>query len=283
MRELKNLIKIMVIASSICLPSPSNAQILDMSVDLSPLQLTDDFLRSLYYCKPYHGEKTSSYKKVNVKTVYDVLGMSEGKCHLKVEGFSNTSVHITQDCLLTTEQAQKYADALSNYQIHKYSPRFDETRINADPNYQKAMDIMSDSEICNFLRDKIDHTSDVRANLTECLPIKNEQEILGTLVVREIVGKNDDGKCHFRFTYSEPKPDTSNIKEEVMDKIKHLKSTDFKYDCLWDDKTTEDYYNVLDAFVIPEEEGFDFQAIDRPNSWEEMDFIIRNCHYEAEK
>ena len=45
MKELKNLIKIIAVAVVLSLPYSAHAQILDMSVDLSPLQLTDDFLR----------------------------------------------------------------------------------------------------------------------------------------------------------------------------------------------------------------------------------------------
>jgi len=278
LKELKNLIRIAAAAVALSLPCAAQAQILDMSVNLSPLHLTDDFLRSLYYCKPYHGEKSSSYEKIKVKTVYDVLGMKEGICQLKVEGFTNTSVHITQECNLTQEQAQQYADALSNYQVKKYSPRFDEKKINSDPNYQKAMDIMGDPDVCNVLRDKIDHTSELRAKLPDCQPIKSEDKILDAKITREIVG-SEDGMCHFRFTYWEPKPDTSNINQEILAKAPEIKDVEFKYDCIWNEKIKQDYFNILDAFVIPEETGYDFSAIDRPNSWEEMDFIIRNCRY----
>lgn len=300
MKELKNLIKISALMLTVFLPSFANAQILDMSTDLSPLQLTDDFLRSLYYCKPYHGEKSSSYKKINVKTVYDVFGMQDDKCKLKIDGSTNTMVHITQECALTTEQAQKYADALSNYQVNKFNPRFDEQRINSNEHYQKAMEIMSNPDICTITRDKIDYTSELRANLLECEPIVSVQNILGSEITREVVGKiphptlfasignmfkrgdtkdSDEGKCHFRFKYWEPKPDISKIKPEVLAKAPEIRDVEFNYDCKWDEKTLQDYYNILDAFVIPEEQGYNFYAVDRPNSWEEMDFIIRNCAY----
>ena len=282
MKELKNLIKVIAVAVVLSLPYSAHAQILDMSVDLSPLQLTDDFLRSLYYCKLYHGEKTSSYEKINVKTVYDVLGMKDGKCQLKVEGFTNTSVHITQECNLTPEQAKEYADSLSNYQVNKFSPRFDEKRINSNEYYQKAMDIMGNPEICTILRDKIDHTSAIRANLPECLPVKKTEKILDSKVMREIVGKeeiNERPMCHYRFTLWQPKPDTSHISPEVLEKAPELRDVEFNYDCFWDEITKQKYFDVLDAFVIPEEEGYDFYAVDRPNSWEEIDFILHNCQY----
>lgn len=282
MKELKNLIKIIAIAVVLSLPYSAHAQILDMSVDLSPLQLTDDFLRSLYYCKQYHGEKTSSYEKINVKTVYDVLGMKDGKCQLKVEGFTNTSVHITQECNLTPEQAKEYADSLSNYQVNKFSPRFDEKRINSNEYYQKAMDIMGNPEICTILRDKIDHTSAIRANLPECLPVKKTEKVLDSKVMREIVGKeeiNERPMCHYRFTLWQPKPDVSHISPEVLEKAPELRDVEFNYDCFWDEITKQKYFDVLDAFVIPEEEGYDFYAVDRPNSWEEIDFILHNCQY----
>ena len=286
MKELKNLIKIATAAVVLSLPCAAQAQILDMSVDLSPLHLTDDFLRSLYYCKPYNGARSASFEKVKVKTVYDVSSLEDGKCKLKVEGFTNTSVHITQECTLTQEQAKQYADALSNYQVHKYSPRFDEKLINADPDYQKAMDIMGDPNICTVMRDKIDHTSELRAKLPECQPFKSEEKILDAKVTREIVGIYSDNlsdRCHFRFTYWEPKPDTSNLSPEVLKKAPKIKDVEFKYDCLWEEPTKQEYFNILDAFVIPEEEGFDFSAIDRPNSWEEMDFIIKHCRYIVDK
>lgn len=298
MKELKNLIKISALAGVVVWTNAVNAQILDMSVDLSSLRLTDDFLRSLYYCKPYHGEKSASYKKVRVKTVYDVSGMQDEKCKLKVEGFTNTSVHITQECSLTPEQAREYADSLSNYQAHNFNPRFDEQLINSNEHYQKAMKIMGNPDICTITRDKIDYTSEIRANLPECAPLKKTQEILGSKVTREIVGKEitkapdtrnvfqklinqnpEEEKCHFRFTYWEPKPDTSKLSPEVLAKAPAIRDVEFKYDCMWDNKTLQDYYNVLDTFVIPEEQGYDFYAAERPNSWEEMDFIIRNCEY----
>lgn len=282
MKELKNLIKIIAVAIALFLPYSTQAQILDMSVNLSPLQLTDDFLRSLYYCKPYHGEKSASYEKINVKTVYDVLGMKDGKCQLKVEGFTNTSVHITQECNLTPEQAKEYADSLSNYQVNKYSPRFDEKLINSNKYYQKAVDIMGNPKICTVLRDKIDHTSEIRANLPECLPIKKTEQILDSKIMREIVGAviiEDQNLCRFHFTLWQPKPDVSHISPEVLEKSPRLKDIEFNYDCLWDNQTKQKYFDILDAFIIPEEEGYDFYAVDRPNSWEEMDFILHNCKY----
>lgn len=282
MKELKNLIRVLAVAVALSLPYSAHAQILDMSVDLSPLQLTDDFLRSLYYCKLYHGEKTSSYEKVQVKTVYDVLGMKDGKCQLKVEGFTNTSVHITQECNLTPEQAKEYADSLSNYQVNKFSPRFDEKRINSNEYYQKAMDIMGNPEVCTILRDKIDHTPEIRANLPECLPVKKTEQILDSKVMREIVGVeevNDKPMCHYRFTLWQPKPDTSHISPEVLEKAPELRDVEFNYDCMWDDIDKQKYFDILDAFVIPEEEGYDFYAVDRPNAWEEIDFILHNCQY----
>ena len=279
MKELKNLIKVMAVAAALLQPCCAKAQILDMSVDLSPLQLSDDFLRSLYYCKPYYYEKSASYEKIRVKTSYEVLGMKDGKCGLKVDGFSNTSVHIAQICNLSPEQAKEYADSLSKYQVQKYSPRFDEKRINADENYQKAVDIMSDPEVCTVIRDKIDHTSDIRAYLPECQPIKSTEEILDSKVMREIVGKTEDNLCYFRFSLWQPKPDVSNISPEVLAQRPELRDVEFDYECLWDENTKQQYFNILDAFVIPEEEGYDFYAVDRPNSWEEMDFILRSCRY----
>lgn len=308
MKELKNLIKISAFMLTVFLPSFANAQILDMSVDLSSLDLTDDFLRSLYYCKPYHGVKSSSYKKIQVKTVYDVLGMKDNKCQLKIDGSTNTMVHITQECNLTTEQAQNYADALSNYQVNKFNPRFDEQRINSNEHYQKAMEIMRDPNICTITRDKIDYTSALRANLLECSPYTSVQEILGSKITRQIVGRidaptlfgnignifkqtgiaqqgntvtnaSDEDKCLFQFTYWEPKPDTSNIDPEILNRAPKIGDIEFNYECRWDQKALQDYYNILDAFVIPEEQGYDFYAVDRPNSWEEMDFIIRTCQY----
>ena len=280
MKELKNLIRIAVVAVALSLPCTSQAQILDMSVDLSPLELSDDFLRSLYYCKPYHFAKSASYEKIKVETVYDVLGMKDGKCQLKIEGFTNTSVHITQECNLSPEQSKEYADSLSNYQVNKFKPRFDEKRINSNEYYQKAMDIMSDPDVCTIIRDKIDHTSEVRANLLECQPISRTEEILDAKVTREIVGMENIDKenlCHFRFTFWEAKPDTSGISSEILAKHQGFKDVEFKYECFWDEDTKQGYFNVLDAFVIPEEEGYDFSAVDRPNSWEEMDFILRTC------
>ena len=277
MKELKNLIKVMAVAAALLQPCCAKAQILDMSVDLSPLQLSDDFLRSLYYCKPYHYEKSASYEKVRVKTAYEVLGMKDGICGLKVEGFTNTSVHITQECNLSPEQAKEYADSLSKYQVQKYSPRFDEKLINADENYLRAMDIMSDPDVCTVIRDKIDHTSDIRANLPDCQPIKGTDEILDSKVMREIVGKTEDNMCHFKFSLWQPKPDVSHISPEVLAKKPELRHVEFDYDCLWDQNSKQEYFNILDAFVIPEEEGYDFYAVDRTNSWEEMDFILRTC------
>lgn len=283
MKELKNLIRIIAAAVALSLPYSAQAQILDMSVNLSLLHLTDDFLRSMYYCKPYEGERSVSNENVKVRTVYHVLGMREGKCQIKVEGFSNTSVHITQYCSLTPEQAKEYADSLSKYQVKKYSPRFDEKLINADPNYQKAVSIMNDPDTCTIIRDRIDNTHELRAKLPNCEPIKSSEEIMDSVVKRVIVGKTDSGLCKFLFTLWMPKPDTSFISPIAMDKFSQtngeVKDVEFKYECLWNKALQKEYFNILNTYVIPEELGYDFSAIERPNSWEEMDFIIRNCSY----
>lgn len=280
MKELKK--KIEFLAALALLPLSVNAQILDMSVDLSPLNLSDDFLRSLYYCKPYHGEKDSSYNGVTAKTVYDIAKTEKGECILKVGGLTNTSVQITQNCVLSAKQAQEYAELLSNFRAKGYKPRFDGDRINADEDYKKAFAVMNDRQICHVMRAAIDHTADIRANLAECKPVKNTENIAGDEVTREIMGK-DGRKCRFNYTFREPAPDTSGITPEALEKAPSLEAPVYKYECRWNDKQLKEYLNILEAAVIPAEEGYDFTAADRPDSGEETDFIIANCDYVTEK
>lgn len=279
MSALKKLTKISALATMFC-GATAAAQILDMSVDLSELRLPDGFLDSLQACEPYKNEKSAEYENVKVRTEYEILGKEDGKCRLKIEGFTNSAVHITQDCELSLEQAQVYAEALRQYQRKHFSPRFDKLRIESNTDYQQALKIMSNPRLCRFIRDEIDHTADIREKLATCEPIVSVEEVLDAKITREIKGV-EDSKCAYSFKLWQPPADTAGIGQDILNKAEILSDINYHYECLWTEAQTMTYINILEALVLPEEEGYNFKAAMRPNPWEEMNFITHNCRYIA--
>lgn len=276
MSALKNLIRISTVL--LLYSGQGRAQILDMSVDFSPLQLSDDFLQSLSDCTPYQGAKNASYKNLEVRTVYNIAGIIDDKCVLKIDGYTNASVHITQTCSLTLDQAKEYSEALKNFQSKKYRPRFDQNNIAKDVDYKKAVRIMKNNKVCRFVRDEIDNTADIRKNLPDCISTESTENIMDSKVIRTINGFYDN-KCHFSFKMWQPKPDTSHIAPQILEKAPPIDDITYHYDCEWTPEQIQSYIHILETFALPEEEGYNFHVIERANPWEEINFIINNCKY----
>lgn len=209
---------------------------------------------------------------VSVNTTYRIEPTDNNLCRLTIDGTTNVSVHITQNCDLSSEQAQTYAQALRRYQAKDYSPRWDGDRIETDEDYKTAYSIMSNRKICRFHREKIDHTQNIRAHLPTCTP-GEETEITATVTAnRKIIGKEKD-TCLYRFSLKN---------RHTADNTKDENDKQIVFDCRLNSEQTAEYLQILDAMVIPEEDGYDFTAVQRISPVEEMNFILDNCTFNAD-
>lgn len=282
MKELKYLIK--VLAVFWLLPTFSaNAQILNMGVNFEKLDLPAGFLQSLEKCESYKGEKPYSRNEVKVNTVYQIIGMQNDLCVLKIDGSTNTSVNIHQECKLPLKTVATYAKALRRYQSKGYNPRWDEKYIQKNRDYQTALEIMSDTELCRFYRDKIDNTSVIRENLAACNPAEETEITAGLKVTRAIVGT--DGKiCRYRMSLQKAEteePLVKSLSDNPEDFIPE--QLELVFECEFDKEMTDFYLQVLEAQVIPAEEGFDYSAAQRISPQEEIGFIMDSCILKTDK
>lgn len=268
MNALKNLIKLLYWSVALLLAQPLNAQILGMGINFEKLNLPEPFLQNLENCTAYQFSQTAVSDDIEVKTTYRIAPTQNSLCHLHIDGQTNVSVNILQDCKLTLSQAQTYADALRNYQKKSYSPRLDGAKIEKDPDYLRALKIMSDRHVCRFVRQKIDHTDKIRQNLEKCAPATQEETSASLKVERQIIGSEDDN-CHYTFKITQlSKEDASNLREKL------------KFSCAFNAEQRARYLQILENLVIPEEEGYDFSSVQRISVVEELNFILDNCTLE---
>lgn len=271
MSALKNRIRTLFCAVAIAFSLPAQAQILGMGINFEKLNLPEPFLQSLEQCATYKFSQTAANNDVEVKTTYNIAPLENKLCHLHIDGHTNVLVHISQDCKLTLEQAKNYAEALRRYQAKRYSPRWDGHKIEKDPDYQAAFAIMSDRKLCRFVRQEVDYTKKIRQNLTQCAPVAQEEITAAIKVERQIL-KEQDGKCLYSFKITHlPKKDTSGTAQQTIG-----------FNCAFDSILRERYLQILDALVLPEEEGYDFSTVQRISVAEELNFILDNCALDTE-
>lgn len=245
------------------------AQILGLGVNFEKLNLPEEFFRSLQNCQTYKYELPAEFENIKTKTIYSVVAKQNKICNLHVEGFTNTSVHITQDCDFTFAQAMQYADTLRRYQQKGYSPRWNGDKINADADYQAAYKIMANPDICRFYRDAIDHTENIRQNLLSCKPAEQVENSGDIKILRQIKGTKEK-LCEYSFTVLQNFKENININRKTM-----------TFSCLFDQEQSRRYLEILQSLVVEAEEGFDFSAIQRISVAEELNFILSHCNIDA--
>lgn len=269
MNALKNLIKIFCTAT-IIFALPARAQILGMGINFEKLNLPEPFLQSLEKCSVYKFSQKAANSDIEVKTTYSVSPIENKLCHLHIDGHTNVLVHISQDCKLTPEQAKNYADSLRRYQAKGYSPRWDGHKIEKDPDYLAAFAIMSDRKLCRFVRQEVDYTKKIRQNLTQCAPVAQKEITASIKVERQILTEQDD-KCLYSFKITQMPPKNSDNPERTV-----------SFKCTLDTAQREQYLQILEALVLPEEEGYDFSTVQRISVAEELNFILDNCSLDTQ-
>ena len=262
--------------------APANAQILDMIGTKDRLNVPLEFLSDLYHCTPFETTLTSAPDGVVTKMIYRVIGLENKKCIMQIDGYTNVNVHITQKCSFTLEQAQTYATAISNFQSRGYYSYKEFNRIERDPDYIAASDIMTNSDICRFHRDKIDPTPVFREKLAACEKYEEVQHLDSVDITRRIVQKNND-VCRLQITFTQRLPDlelrADKITPELQQHIDKFKPADYNFSCGFNPKKTDEYLAVLQSLVVPEEDGFDFSAVQRYGQEPEFQFIFQNCEF----
>ena len=271
MSGLKFLIKQGLYVICLCLfSSMCQAQILNMSLHFDKLNIEEEFFHSLALCRFYTISEHKEHSNMEVDTTYTVVGLKDNLCRMMVEGKTNTSVKIVQTCALPLDVAKEYAEALRKFQDKQYSPLHDKEILQQDKDYQKALAIMENRQFCQILRDEIDNTGNIRKNLPECRAAEQIEAFTNFEVVRKILGNTAQG-CNYRYS----------IRKKADDK--GIVAYSFDFDCNWKKEQQDKYLRILQANVIPAEEGSDFSAVMRISPKEEIEFIFDNCDFKANK
>lgn len=261
---------------------PANAQILNMSDTQEYLSVPIDFLQSIHDCSAYEKTVMSAPEGVETKMVYKVNGLKNDKCEVTVDGYTNVNVHIKQSCLFTPEQAAEYASSISRYQSKHYYFHKDIDRILYDEDYLAATKLMTNDDICQFHRDGIDVTSEFRKKLADCIPYTETQKLESVDIKREIK-ELANGICKIDVTFTQRLPNmelrADKITPRMWKYIDKFKEANYPYACAFNEFKRDEYLRILEALVVPEEDGFDFSAVQRFSQASEMEFIYKNCTY----
>ncbi len=265
-----------------CFTMPANAQILDMIGTKDKLNVPPEFLSNLYDCTPFETTVKSAPDGVVTKMIYRVVGFENEKCVMQIDGYTNVNVHITQKCIFTHEQAQTYANAVFSFQNKGYYSYKEFNLIEKDPDYIAASAIMTNSDICRFHRDEIDLTPVFRKKLTACETYEEVQHLDSVDITRKIVQKNND-ICKLQITFTQNLPDlrlrADKITPELQKHIDNFKPANYNFNCAFNQEKKNEYLAVLQSLVVPEEEGFDFSAVQRYGQDSEFQFIFQNCEF----
>lgn len=260
----------------------ANAQILNMSGTQDRLNVPTDFLKSISECTPYETTVLSAPEGVETKMIYRVIGKISDKCKIQIDGYTNVNVHIRQSCLLSEPQATEYASSISRFQSKQYLPRKHMKRMLHDEDYLKATEIMTNENICTFHRDRIDTTAEFRKKLSDCTPYSETQKLDSVDINREIKEKiNDICKINITFTQRLPNMElrAKKISPRLWSHIDKFKEANYHYACAFNDDKRYEYTAILEALIVPEENGFDFSAVQRFSQSSEIEFIYKNCTY----
>ena len=284
MNALKYLISLLFAGCAGLASGPASAQILSVDVYLDKLALPNGFTASLEKCQPFHAEKPLRRKDVAVNTVYTIDGMQDGMCELHITGVTNTSVEIHQDCALPADVAKTYAHALQRFQDRKYSQKWDAYYIEKDADYQAALKIMSDPEYCNFYREEIDNTQEIRRNLPACTPTEQAEITSGLELSRQIIGLKDD-LCVYKFSAQKTDKVDHVLLKNVPPKTESYFSDTMllAYTCAFTEAQAREYMLILESEIIPAEDDFDYAAVWHMSPKEELEFLRENCSAEVRK
>lgn len=260
----------------------ANAQILDMIGTKDRLNVPREFLSNLYDCTPFETTVKSAPDGVVTEMIYRVVGFENEKCVMQIDGYTNVNVHITQKCVFTSEQAQTYANAVFKFQNKGYYSYKEFNRIEKDPDYIAASAIMTNSDICRFHRDAIDPTPVFREKLTACENYEEVQHLDSVDITRRIVQKNND-VCRLQITFTQNLPNlelrADKITPELQKRINNFKPANYNFNCAFNQEKKNEYLAVLQSLVVPEEDGFDFSAVQRYGQDVEFQFIFQNCEF----
>ena len=267
-----------------CFATSANAQILDIIGTKERLNVPQEFLTNLFNCKPFETTVKSAPDGVVTTMIYNVAGFENKKCVMQIDGYTGVNVHIMQKCAFTPEQAKTYANAVFKFQNKGYYSYKQFNLIEKDPDYLTASQIMTDSNICQFHRDKIDLTPVFRKKLAACQNYEEVQHLNSVDITRRIVQKNND-ICRLQITFTQNLPDlelrSDKITPELQQHIDSFKPAVYNFNCAFSQEKKNEYLAILQALVVPEENGFDFSAVQRYGQNSEFQFIFQNCEFLA--
>ena len=106
--------------------------------------------------------------------------------------------------------------------------------------------------------------------LPQCTPITQE-EITASIKVERQIQQEQNDKCLYAFKITQlPKKDSTETERTVI------------FNCALDLTLREQYLQILEALILPQEEGYDFSNVQRISVAEELNFILDNCALDTE-
>ena len=214
---------------AIFLPLTAQAQLVDKTKLLQPLTMSNKFLRRLTKCIPFEEEKSEILDGSEIKATYRIYGMTK-KNECEFEFITDTDLGYS-------------AEAGTN-----------------DSDYKEAVALMQNKKFCDYYRDTIDFTKQIRDNLMECKPVWENQNDGILEISRKIIGKNGSD-CQYETLISFKRSVINHRSGPMIDKLKeHMdyeEDQSVLYTCQLDEEDLGVLRDILFSGIIPDAKNLD--------------------------
>ena len=271
---------------TLLLPLVAQAGITDRSQFLQPLTMSTKFFRRLSKCMPYEEENSTSFADVDITATYRIYGLTNSKeCEFELITNTGLGYSVSQICYFPPEEMETFINTLQNY-LQKSSYTFDKAaEVVSESDYKDILAMMRNKKYCDYYRDAIDFTKQIRDNLMECKPAWENQNDGILDISRKIVGRNGD-ECQYETLISFKRSEVNRRSGPFIDKIKTLmdyeENQTVLYTCQLDDEDLGVLRDILFSMVIPSAKDFDSINENLSNEIKESEpaFLNERCTLE---
>lgn len=247
---------------AIFLPLTAQAQLVDKTKLLQPLTMSNKFLRRLTKCIPFEEEKNEILDGSEIKATYRIYGMTKkNECEFEFITDTDLGYSVSQICYFPQEELDSFVKIMQDT-LQKTSYTF-ETAADAgtdDSDYKEAVALMQNKKFCDYYRDTIDFTKQIRDNLMECKPVWENQNDGILEISRKIIGKNGSD-CQYETLISFKRSVINHRSGPMIDKLKermdYEEDQSVLYTCQLDEEDLGVLRDILFSGIIPDAKNLD--------------------------
>lgn len=268
---------------AILLPLTAQAQVEDRTQFLQPLTISNKFLRRLTKCMPYEEQTPTTMSGFNINATYRIYGLTNKKeCEFEFITDTELGYSVSQICYFPPEEMENLVNLFQNY-LQKTTYSFDTAaEMVNEAEYREILSMMQNKKYCDYYRDAIDFTKQVRDNLMECKPVWENQNDGVLDISRKIVGKNGSN-CQYETLISFKRSVINRRSGPLIDILKeHMdyeENQSILYTCQLDDDELGVLRDILFSMVIPVAKNYDDinENLSNDTQGKEPSFLEEKC------